>query len=306
MTFIKNYINALKYFITYMGGMGLYYFYLATYTPYYGAQRVYKILQGPEASFQRKCLYSFLMGHYGRLKNDLRRDYDFYLRNKDQMRLSDLAIAQYSDDGLKGYGDAEFKKGGDTLDQQQRGQILPFLRDYLRGKDGLSIYEIGTANGDVLAHLAESFPDSRYIGIDLSVANAEAKHTAHKNLSFKKGYALNMLEANQLNGGDAVFFSSTLVVFNPNELAAYFTELKKNGVKNIFINEPFWAGYECNDNQPAYSKHMELATWFHNYPAYLKAAGYKVERLEMIKNYKHPRSQREDITVFLCHAKLAA
>jgi hypothetical protein len=217
-------------------------------------------------------------------------DYQFSRAHASRARLSDLAITQYADDSLMGYGDEDFKKGGDTLEAQQRGLILPLLKD-LRG----TVVEIGTGNGDIIAHVAAKYPATQFIGVDFSVRTAERKHRL-PNLKFLAGYALDILPR-----CDAVFMSSTAVVFTPPEFVAYVDLFRKIGVRDIILNEPTWAGYAIDENRP-YSEHLEGAVWFHNYPAYLRERGYRMHSMELIP-YKAPGSPRPDIRVALIHAQ---
>jgi hypothetical protein len=135
-------------------------------------------------------------------------------------RISPMAAAEYADDTLAGYADEQFGKGGDHLENQQRARALPLIEQAASSlPDGATLVEIGTGNGDMCAHLARRFPHLQVIGVDLSVAVAERLHT-EPNLRFVGGYALELLEAGELDG-DLVFAASTFVVFTPLELARY-------------------------------------------------------------------------------------
>src|SRR5436853_3610411 len=87
---------------------------------YHGLTAFYRRAQEGDAVARE-----LLTGPIGRLVQD----WTFSQANRERPRLSDRAIARYSDDSLAGYGDEDFDKGGDTIEQQQRGLILPLLAD---------------------------------------------------------------------------------------------------------------------------------------------------------------------------------
>ena len=212
----------------------------------------------------------------------------FYLRNRNNSRLSSAVLKYYSDDSLSGYGDWEYKKGGTTITEQQRGLILPLLKDSLQGPLKKTVIEIGTGNGDVLAHLREEYPRHDYFGVDFSVRNARMKHP---HLIFIKGYALDLLQSKNIKG-DLVFASSTFLFFAPRELQAYLIAIKDRGFKEIVLNEPTWGkGREK-------SRYLERGCWQHDYKKYLEEAGFIVKDFSHF-HYRHPISKRPDIFITL-------
>jgi hypothetical protein len=235
---------------------------------------------------------------------EMMKNYAFLKENKNNSRLSSIVVDQYSDDSLSGYGEKEFAKGGKTIKEQQRGLILPMLEKAIRESTTkhLAIVEIGTGNGDAVAYLAKNFPEHTFIGVDFSIRNAKEKYSDINNLTFIKGYALDLLEKEKLKG-DIVFGSSTFHLFTPVELQNYLSLLRKNSFREIILNEPSWAGYKQENKNETISKHLEGAVWFHNYCGYLLKEGYDIKEFAFF-HYTHPISQRPDIYICLLHGEI--
>jgi hypothetical protein len=233
--------------------------------------------------------------------SEIFKDHSFMMENRGRKRLSTLTIQQYSDESLFGYGDVDFGKGGDTLQEQQRGLILPLLERAIRENvSAKTIVEIGTGNGDVLKYLADKYPDRHFIGVDFSVANARRQYGRIPAIEFVKGYALDLLSEGSLKG-DIVFGSSTFVFFTPLELAQYISLFKSTGFKEVILNEPTWGNYVQENNSQVVSRHLEGNMWYHNFCGYLVANGYQVTDLDF-SHYKHPLSTRPDIFIALIRA----
>lgn len=228
-------------------------------------------------------------------------NYDFYKKNKNNQRLSDRVIRTYGSESLDTYGDLDFKKGSDKIEEQQRGLVLPLLESCLKSYSSPgTVVEIGTGNGDVSAQLSESFPNMNYVGIDFFTKNAQIKHGDKKNLTFVKGYALDLFDTKQVKG-DVVFASSSFTCFTPEELANYCRLFRENGVADIILSEPCWAGHVQKNNTEAVSYHMDGDDWFHNYCGYLRKFGYAINDFKFF-TYKHPLSKRPDLRVSLIWA----
>jgi SAM-dependent methyltransferase len=153
-----------------------------------GRDRFYQMAQDKPNVLGRLAA-AFCSGHAGRLGQN----YHIYAENKDVDRISAIALRYYGDDSLHGYGDAEFTRAdGKALVDQQRGLVIPLVAAAVERDRPKLVLEIGTGNGDVVAHLAARRPAVQFVGCDLSVENAAAKHRV-PNLSFVKGYALDLL-----------------------------------------------------------------------------------------------------------------
>ena len=254
---------------------------------YRGHQRFYAAAQ--EGGFAGRGAAALLSSAPARLAVD----YANFQASVDRDRITAMAAAEYADASLLGYGETEYNKGGDTIEEQQRGLILPLvLEGASRLPAGATIVEIGTGNGDVAMYLAERLPELEIVGVDLSVAAAQENHHA-PNLRFVEGYALDLLEAGELDGA-LVFASSTVVVFTPLELARYLRALRSAGYEQIVLCEPSWGGYVGTRDGPASSRHLEGAVWHHNYAGYLRDAGYGITAFEC-RPHKHLLSPRPDI-----------
>ena len=263
--------------------------------PYKGRQIFYRRAQTSDNHFGR-IIRSFLT-----LRPLLQvfTDYQRYLNEYENPKLSKIAIQQYSDLSLSGYGDKKFKKGGKNLLDQQRSLIIKPLFKYLNNlSKKITIAEIGTGNGDIISYVENAFPKNKYIGCDFILKNA--KESYPNNIEWIEGYALNLIP--QIKP-DLVFSSSTWVIFTPSELDNYLKSLNDNGCKDIFISEPFWSTkYQFNEDNVE-SFHLEEAIWLHNWPAYFKKNNYAKKTYEVFP-YKHPLSTRPDIRIVLGHWQL--
>jgi len=221
-----------------------------------------------------------------------------YTESRDRDTVSPIAILQYGqDDDLSGYGTEDFAKGGGQISQQQRGMILPTLRDKLKELPSNAVaVEIGTGNGDVSALIATEFPEIKIIGIDFSVTTATKKHSEILNLEFQKGYALELIESGKIQG-DIVWASSTFAILTPLEYHRYLAAISKS-FSHIVMSEPTWGGHAMEMDGLPISEHLEDAIWFHNYVCYVKHYGYSIDRIHH-NPYKHPVSLRPDIRLLI-------
>lgn len=256
-----------------------------------GRDRFYQLAQ-ERTGISGRIASAFCQGHAGRVGAN----YAIWRSNKDKTRMTDVALAYYSDDSLHGFADADYglRADGKPLLEQQRGLIIPLIEKAIRESDAKSVLEIGTGNGDVLDHLAARFPDVAFTGVDLSIVNAEKKHQGGRsNLQFVKGYALDLLADNKLSA-DVVFGSSTFCIFAPQELRAYLSCIHRS--KRIVISDPVTFGnVHTRDPEPK-SRHMDLYMWWHNYFGYLKQNGWSVDHFETV-NYKYTHNPNAKVVL---------
>ena len=224
-------------------------------------------------------------------------NWKIFISEYENPRISKIAISQYSSRSLGGYGLKNYSKlGTGSLLKQQRGLIIPFMTDFCNNaKKNIRMCEIGCGNGDVTFYLSKKFKHIKFIGIDFIVDNAREKYPT--NVRWIKGYSLDTIKKIL---PDAVYSSSTWVIFTPRELESYLNELKKYGCRNIFISEPLWGPKYFYNETKVESFHLEAAIWLHKWPAYFKKYGYSLKNSEIIK-YKHQFSQRPDIRTFKGH-----
>jgi len=280
---------------TWMQGFGLliFHYFILRYGFYYGRGAIQRALYMKEhGEFVSNALRAYLI--FAQWKRGILVDFDFGQQQHLQDRPSAKAIEDYSTDDLMGYGDEEFTKGGVDIYSQQRGLVLPLVEAAL-DKSIKTVCEIGTGNGDVIAHLAQKYPGKKYVGIDFSVATASKKWNL-PNLSFVAGYAADLLKT--IEPPDLVFASSTFLLFTPLELENYAKIMSERGVSKVILSEPQWYGYKAAKMSKTKSAHMERSVWYHHYAAYFKDKGYSASAFEE-RNYKHPVSARPDIVITL-------
>lgn len=241
-----------------------------------GRNRFYQMAQDQTGLLGRTAA-AFCAGHAGRVGEN----YAIYSAERDKERITDIAFRLYSDDSLMGFGDVDYATradGKDLLDQQ-RGLIIPLVEAAIASDHPKRVVEIGTGNGDVIAYLSAKHPEIEFVGVDLSVVVADKKHRgANSNLSFKRGYALDLLK-NGLSG-DIVFGTSTFVAFAPKELEAYLRAIQH--VPRIIISDPITFGNVHTTDPVPKSRHMDTYMWWHNYYGYLVQSGWSVEYHETV------------------------
>jgi hypothetical protein len=69
----------------------------------------------------------------------------------------------------------------------------------------------------------------------------------------------------------------------------------------VILNEPTWGEHVATRDGPAFSRHLELAIWHHNYAGYLAEAGFEIVDWASVP-YEPPGSPRPDVRVTLLEA----
>jgi hypothetical protein len=231
------------------------------------------------------------------------RDWNNLQSSIDRDRISPMAAADYNDDTLAGYADRYYTPDSAEVPKQQRAAALPLIEQAAGTlSDGSTLVEIGAASGDVSAYVASEFPALQVVGVDLSVAAAETRYDL-PNLTFRRGYALDMLEAGEIDA-ELVFAASTFILFTPLELARYCRALAARRVGTVILCEPTWSEYPASADGPRFSRHLELSVWHHNYAGYLTDAGYQITHWAC-DPYRPPGSPRPDIRITLLEARLS-
>lgn len=89
------------------------------------------------------------------------------------------------------YTDGTYFQNNPTWDAEDAewkfNKMLPMLKEFLSGKEGLSICEVGCGGGKLLSLLAKVYPQHRFVGWDLSPDAAKFWNYDAKNLSFFAG-----------------------------------------------------------------------------------------------------------------------
>ena len=146
--------------------------------------------------------------------------------------------------------------------------------------------------------MGRKYKNKKFEGIDFNIRAAN-ENNKFQNTNFVRGYALDILIENPIKY-NLLYFNSTLTILLK-ELEAYLNACFNNGIENILINEPCWAGVKPDKRMNSYSLPPEL-TWFHNYPSYLTDAGYIIDSYEFF--HYNPKSTRKDIYINLASAKI--
>lgn len=238
-----------------------------------GRDRFYQMAQNGS-----RIASAFCEGHAGRVGLN----YSIFSAEKDRDRLTAIAAQRYSDESLHGFGDADYSRRSDgkPLLQQQRALILHPVFRAMDTDNPSSVMEIGTGNGDVIAHVARNYPKTQFTGVDFFTSVAQSKHHA-PNLKFISGYALDILEAGVISP-DLVFATSTFCLAAPKEFARYLSAMRS--VRRIVISDPVTSGHrhDQSDLKPR-SMHMDMEMWWHNYRGYLTDAGYRIESAQTVQ-----------------------
>jgi hypothetical protein len=123
--------------------------------------------------------------------------------------------------------------------EKSRHGIVAILIEMLLEHDRSirSIIEIGVYWGYVIDYLAGQYPDVQFIGVDmphdLERFNTEFRR---QNLSFRSGYALDMLEQEHLSA-DAIFFNATATRLTTNELKRFLRAIAQK-CRYVVFSEP--------------------------------------------------------------------
>lgn len=187
--------------------------------------------------------------------------------NKGRDRVSDFMREHYGTPDLSGYAASPEARDHDHFMLNAADKVLPKF-------DGLTIVEVGCAAGRNLAVLGERYPDRRYIGVDFDTTKAIEFFGDRRNIEFRSGYALDMIEAGSLSG-DALFTLSTACLMLPNELRRFLAATYGAGFRKVVLVEPVFYGEKVTGN--ARSVHQMIGVWFHDYAGYLGEAGYEIE-----------------------------
>jgi hypothetical protein len=160
-----------------------------------GRNRFYRLAQDRMGILGR-IASAFCQGHAGRVAQN----YAIYKSNFENDRISDISLQYYSDDTLHGFADADYssRADGKPLLDQQRALVIPLVENHIKNINPKTVLEIGSANGDILAYLADRYPEIEFIGVDFSIVNATGKHSA-PNLNFIKGYALDLFSEGKIS-----------------------------------------------------------------------------------------------------------
>ena len=239
--------------------------------------------QHPSNTLRYKCVDALLKSNLSHVFASS----SYVLNNKDRDRVTDFAANQYSDDSLCGYGNPDLV--GQSQDRYTN--IYAALEIALSADEVRKIVEVGSAIGNNLVYMAKKYSDKEFLGIDFSIKNAVELQPELPNLSFEKGYAVDLMEDGNIKG-DVFFSISTATYMTPKELERYIKNAKSCGALYVIFFEPIIFGYQVSVNKCAESFHEFGAIWYHNFSGYLLERGYDVVYEESYDNTldcPHPR-----------------
>ena len=199
-------------------------------------------------------------------------------------RINQATIDHYLKDPDLGGWTKDQQTWGDMhlpLQEQMRGLILPALEARIR-EGAKTVVEIGSSNGDVIAWLADRHPDTHFIGVDFELPPPGRERP---NVTFIKGYALELLEAGELRG-DVVFASSTFCLPTPVELRAYADRLAGAGFGSVLIADPVTRAYSP-ETYPGRSMHQTFGMWGHDHRHVFGQVGYRTTSFSLVPYTKH-------------------
>jgi hypothetical protein len=216
-----------------------------------------------------------------------------FRRFQDQ-KVTESYVQKYIDDyGV--VGPCVFLSAIENLTMQQQGARLLFDTLSTLRETGLSVANIGARLDTVSASLALLFPDHSFVSVDFQENLAELNKLAlgeRKNWTFKTGYALDLIRANEVSA-DVFFATSTTVLFNNLELDSYLNEITQSS-RIVVLNEPwaprtFFPGPLIRPEKIANGRPFLGGTfnfYHHNYVAKFLERGWKVAVSRIVANRK--------------------
>ncbi len=223
-----------------------------------------------------------------------------YLEENIDKEFSKNSMIYKNDPSLRKYGDSECGQSEDiNIEKQQRGLVVPIIREVFKKNEIKTIVEIGTGNGDVVAHLAKEYSEKKFIGIDFNTETAKKKHSLN-NLDFISDYALDYFLKVKDTKIDLVFATSTFIFFLPKEIEKYLKVLAEK-CKFVIISDPTWNGVHKR-KLILNTYHLEEGVFFHNHKYYFESFNFHILD-NNFNHYKHETSPRPDIFVNTVIAK---
>lgn len=223
-----------------------------------------------------------------------------YFEENINMEFSENSMIYKNDPSLRKYGDGDCGQSeDDNIEKQQRGLIVPIIREIFKKNKIKTIVEIGTGNGDVVSHLAKEYNEKKFIGIDFNTETAKKKHSL-KNLDFISDYALDYFLKLKDSKIDLVFATSTFIFFLPKEMEKYLKVLAEK-CKFIIISDPTWNGVH-KKKLILNTYHLEEGVFFHNHKYYFESFNFHI-LANNFNHYKHKTSPRPDIFINTVIAK---
>jgi len=177
------------------------------------------------------------------------------------------------------------------LERTFQGQMVPLVSRVLRSDPTIKkVVNIGAHYAYCDWELARQFEGVDFLSVDFASNLAEFNaEFVRPNLTFRSGYAMQMLLDGELDA-DLYFMSSTCVVIQNHELRAYFDAFRRRG-RYVVLNEPIYIGpgdavidpesLAVDRSQPVY-QYVNFEgdagplCFVHPYRAMVQAAGFDV------------------------------
>ena len=180
---------------------------------------------------------------------------------------------------------------GRPIEQTFQGLALPLIDWVLAyDKNVLSVLNIGAHYGYCDHVLAKRHPDVSFLSVDFAPNLREFNQEfIRENLDFRTGYALDLLESQEVRP-DVVLMSSTATVIKNSEIKRYLKNVARLGSYMVF-NEPLYnlPGHavidpivvSLDESVPAYQYRMHDGSagslcYTHNYRALAEEAGMEI------------------------------
>ncbi len=179
-----------------------------------------------------------------------------------------------------------------------QGQIIPLVKEVVsQNNDVKRVVNIGAHYGYSDHQLACEFENVDFLSVDFAKNLAEFNAEFERpNLTFRSGYAMEMIKKGELDA-DVYLFSSTAVVIQNHELLEYFKEIASRG-KFIVLSEPIYKAPDdaildpltlrADESKPVYQYQMFEGDYgplcfVHPYRQMLEAAGFEIMHYNAFK-----------------------
>lgn len=168
------------------------------------------------------------------------------------------------------------------------GNLAFSIRDIIQGvidNDAslTQVIDFGTFCATPLYRLSKENPQIKFLGVDREDATKKFNDLAFQrdNLEFISGYIKDVLPRHQTNNSSLLFHSRTTTLIYPEEVRNIYKTCARNGIKYIALYENFALSrtemkYFDFNNLPATAIPYGSVMIIHNYPEYLREAGYEV------------------------------
>jgi hypothetical protein len=195
----------------------------------------------------------------------------------------------YGEDSVTGYWNQlyyafnfynRFQHGWGNLAFMIENIIQETINDH---SDITQVIDFGTFCANPLFRLSINNPAIKFFGVDREHATKNLNDAAYQNsnLNFIAGQIIDVLPTIATNNTSMLFHSRTATLIYPEQLKRIYKACAANGVKYIATYENFALSrtelkYFDFERMPAEAVPYGSVMMIHNYPAYMKEAGYEI------------------------------